>query len=216
MDTSNLKRPKWTCSPPIFISVLGSSHAVHQLLASKTWELRDSPLPLMPFIKSTDMSVWLQTASCIGPLLPHLCEWPVKSNPPISPLDSCNSFQVGLPASALAPVVHPCTADRVIFLNLKSNHVTTFPGWKYFKENISVPSWMKYEISWMAFQALDNQVFIYLLPLACFALKPSNPRAFAQANVASWKAHHHSVSRPHLFKSSSASSLHISLNFIDC
>lgn len=171
MDTSNLKRPKWTCSPPI-LSILGSSHTVHQLLAPKIWDLRDSPLPLMPFIKSTDMSVWLQTASCIGHLLPHCCEWPAKSNPPISPLDSCSSFQVGLPASALAPVVHPCTADRVIF---KSNRVTTFPGWKYFKENISVPSWMKYEIFWMAFQALDNQVSStsYLWPV--LPLSPVTP-----------------------------------------
>lgn len=76
-----------------------------------------------------------------------------------------------------------CTVGRVIFPNLKSNHVTTFPGLKYLKENIFVPTRMKYRISWMAFQGLDNQVFTCFLLLAYFALKPSNPRAFAHSNV---------------------------------
>lgn len=57
IDNSNLKCSKCTCSPPIFISIIGSGNAVDQLRGSKTEDLLDSPLPLVPFIKCINTSV---------------------------------------------------------------------------------------------------------------------------------------------------------------
>lgn len=67
----------------------------------------------------------------------------------------------------------------------------------------------------MAFQALDNQVFTCLSPLAHSDLKPSNPGALENTNLSSWNAHHHSVSLLIFSRPLPTLHCHLGLNFID-
>lgn len=67
----------------------------------------------------------------------------------------------------------------------------------------------------MASQALDNQVFTCLSPLAHSDLKPTHPGALGHTNLSSRNAHHHSVSFLICFRPLPTLHCHLGLNFID-